>query len=77
MEKLLTAQEATRKEKRERREQPDSEAPVNGGTPGEGAETVKDRVRYIQRGAIRKKKALSYNREATRSQVNRPGMRII
>lgn len=56
MEKLLTAQEATRKEKRERREQPDSEAPVNGGTPGEGAETVKDRVRYIQRGAIRKKK---------------------
>lgn len=57
MEKLLTAQEATRKEKRERREQPDSEAPVNGGTPGEGAETVKDRVRYIQRGAIRKKGA--------------------
>lgn len=58
MEKLLTAQEATRKEKRERREQPDSEAPVNGGTPGEGAETVKDRVRYIQRGAIRKKRRL-------------------
>lgn len=53
MEKLLTAQDATREEKRERREQ----APVNGGTPGEGTETVKDRVRYILRGAPRKKGA--------------------
>lgn len=58
MEKLLTAQDATREEKRERREQANSEAPVNGGTPGEGTETVKDRVRYIQRGAPRKKRRL-------------------
>lgn len=52
MEKLLTVQEATREEKREGREQPDPAQPVNGGTPGEGTDTTRDRD--MQGGAIDK-----------------------